>query len=146
VGLFRTRIKDPVRGTAEVVARSVMPRGSRYANCRMSLVIELPGEPKQAVEHHDMKVPCRKWPEEGQSLPVSVERDRPHRIRIEWDEVPDAAEVARRRAEAIASGQAPSGGAGGDRIAELERLARLRDSGALSESEFQAEKARVLGS
>ncbi|MEW6583628.1 MAG: SHOCT domain-containing protein [Actinomycetota bacterium] len=33
-----------------------------------------------------------------------------------------------------------------DRIAQLERLARLRDSGALSDAEFEAEKRRVLGS
>ena len=36
-------------------------------------------------------------------------------------------------------------GAGEDRISQLERLAKLREQGALTESEFQAEKARVLG-
>jgi ABC-type nitrate/sulfonate/bicarbonate transport system substrate-binding protein len=35
---------------------------------------------------------------------------------------------------------------GGDRISQLERLAKLREQGALTESEFQAEKARILGS
>jgi hypothetical protein len=34
---------------------------------------------------------------------------------------------------------------GGDRIAELERLERLRQSGALTEAEFEREKKRVLG-
>ena len=34
---------------------------------------------------------------------------------------------------------------GGDRIAELERLERLRQSGALTQAEFEREKARVLG-
>ena len=34
---------------------------------------------------------------------------------------------------------------GSDRISQLERLARLREQGALTEAEFQAEKARVLG-
>ena len=38
-------------------------------------------------------------------------------------------------------GAAPSG----DRIAALERLERLRQSGALTEAEFEREKARVLG-
>jgi hypothetical protein len=38
-----------------------------------------------------------------------------------------------------------TGGGGGDRISQLERLARLREQGALTEAEFQAEKARVLG-
>jgi hypothetical protein len=37
------------------------------------------------------------------------------------------------------------GSGGDDRISQLERLARLREQGALTESEFQAEKARVLG-
>jgi hypothetical protein len=41
-----------------------------------------------------------------------------------------------------------SGSAGGedDRLAQLERLAKLKDSGALSEEEFEREKARILGS
>jgi Short C-terminal domain len=37
------------------------------------------------------------------------------------------------------------GGDGGDRISQLERLAKLREQGALTDSEFQAEKARILG-
>lgn len=35
--------------------------------------------------------------------------------------------------------------AGGDRVAQLERLAALRSSGALTEEEFEAEKRRLLG-
>ncbi|MBA3300842.1 MAG: SHOCT domain-containing protein [Thermoleophilaceae bacterium] len=42
---------------------------------------------------------------------------------------------------------APPGAAGGgDSIAALERLAKLRDSGALTDAEFQQQKARILGS
>jgi hypothetical protein len=33
-----------------------------------------------------------------------------------------------------------------DRVAQLERLVKLRDSGALTEEEFEREKARILGS
>jgi hypothetical protein len=41
---------------------------------------------------------------------------------------------------------APGGSGGGeDHIAQLERLAKLRDSGALTEQEFEREKARILG-
>jgi len=43
----------------------------------------------------------------------------------------------------------PGTGAGDDdddRIEELERLAKLKDSGALTEEEFDREKARILGS
>jgi hypothetical protein len=34
---------------------------------------------------------------------------------------------------------------GDDRVAALERLAALKASGALTEAEFAAEKARILG-
>jgi hypothetical protein len=57
---------------------------------------------------------------------------------------PDA---ARRVLEALqrAGGAEPAGADdAGDRIARLERLAKLRESGALSETEFEAEKARIL--
>ncbi len=39
----------------------------------------------------------------------------------------------------------PASGVGGDRIGELERLDRLRRSGALTDAEFEREKARLLG-
>jgi hypothetical protein len=44
-------------------------------------------------------------------------------------------------AEAYAATQAPPS----DTIAELERLARLHESGALTDQEFAAAKARALG-
>jgi Short C-terminal domain len=43
-----------------------------------------------------------------------------------------------------AGGQAAAGSAGGQ-IAKLERLQRLRESGALTDTEFEREKARILG-
>jgi hypothetical protein len=45
----------------------------------------------------------------------------------------------------VAAAGAPATG-GDARVGELERLAGLRDSGALTEEEFAAEKARILGS
>ncbi len=36
-------------------------------------------------------------------------------------------------------------GGGDDRVQQLERLAKLKESGALSEQEFEREKARILG-
>jgi hypothetical protein len=38
------------------------------------------------------------------------------------------------------------GGSGGDTVEELERLAKLRDSGAITDAEFQQQKAKILGS
>jgi hypothetical protein len=46
-------------------------------------------------------------------------------------------------------GQMPDAGASGnvvlDRLSQLERLAKLRESGALTDEEFEAEKAKLLG-
>jgi len=33
----------------------------------------------------------------------------------------------------------------GDHLADLERLAKLRDSGALTDAEFEQQKAKILG-
>ncbi|HSD23848.1 MAG TPA: SHOCT domain-containing protein [Solirubrobacterales bacterium] len=41
---------------------------------------------------------------------------------------------------------APAPAPSGDHIAELERLAKLRDSGALTDAEFEQQKAKILGS
>lgn len=40
---------------------------------------------------------------------------------------------------------APVGGGGGDMTAELERLASLRNQGVLTDDEFAAAKAKLLG-
>lgn len=45
-------------------------------------------------------------------------------------------------AQAIGGGQTPQGD---PRLTALQQLAALRDSGALSEAEFEAQKARILG-
>ena len=45
-----------------------------------------------------------------------------------------------------AAGAAQPQAAGGDeRVAQLERLAKLKESGALTDTEFEREKARILG-
>lgn len=41
---------------------------------------------------------------------------------------------------------APAAAGGDDVIAQLEKLGRLRDSGVLTDEEFAAQKARLLGS
>lgn len=47
-------------------------------------------------------------------------------------------------AEAPAAAPAPAAPAQPDKIAQLTQLAALKDSGALTEAEFEAEKAKVL--
>jgi hypothetical protein len=47
---------------------------------------------------------------------------------------------------ATAGGPAAAAAGGDARVGEIERLASLRDSGALTDEEFAAEKARILAS
>ena len=48
-------------------------------------------------------------------------------------------------ASALGGQPTASTGGGDDRVQQLERLAKLKESGALSEQEFEREKARILG-
>lgn len=215
MGLFSRGMKDPVRGSAQVVSSSAPPHNATHANCKMTIVVQAPGVEPFTKKVHELIVSTAKWPYPGETLPVTVDRAKPDRVKIEWDDVATGEEVAAQQAEAMVArlrggegaagdagaegivgqiqqlflgarvvvgnvpgagpaggeiglaeqalgvdldgdgrvGPAPEGAAAaeepdadpGDRIAQLERLARLRDAGALTEDEFVAEKQRVLG-
>ena len=69
-------------------------------------------------------------------------------IAIDWDsaqQAPSRGEVRHVGGSGFAPTPAPAP-SGGDHLAELERLAKLRDSGALTDAEFEQEKAKILGS
>ncbi len=176
-------MKDPVDGTAQVVGSTQPPDNATSSNVNLNLVVQAEGVPATSVELSCI-APAKKWPWPGTTLPVTIDRADPTRVRVRWDDVPEAGDVAQQQAEALAaqlnqgSPQAVAGGAdvsgivdaiqqampgaqvnvGGtgeqgappaaadDHVGQLERLAKLRDSGALSEQEFEREKARILGS
>jgi hypothetical protein len=179
-------MKDPVDGTAQVVGSTQPPDSATSANVNLNLVVQAEGVPATSIEHSCM-APTRKWPFPGATLPVTFDRADPDRLKIRWDEIPEAGAMAKQQADALAAqmnqggdgqlmqaggtdvseivealqqqypgaqievqGQpqaAPSAATGGgdDHVAQLERLAKLRDSGALTEQEFEREKARILG-
>ena len=150
MGLFsKLRMKEPVRGTAQVVSATAHRGDSSWQDIRMTLTVQAEGVPPEAVVHRCI---CRadRWPSPGDVLPVTLDARKPKRLKVEWDEVESARDRAWTMATALAAGAAASppayGGDGGaDRIAQLERLAKLRESGALTDAEFEAEKARILG-
>jgi hypothetical protein len=180
-------MKDPVDGTAQVVGSTQPPDSATSANVNLNLVVQAEGVPATSIEHSCM-APTRKWPFPGATLPVTFDRADPDRLKIRWDEVPEAGAMAKQQADALAAqlnqggddgqvmqaggadvseivealqqqypgaqievqGQpqvAPNAATGGadDHVAQLERLSKLRDSGALTEQEFEREKARILG-
>jgi Short C-terminal domain len=182
------RMKDPVDGTAQVVSSTQAPDHATSANVKLNVVVQAEGMEATSVEFSCI-APTKKWPFPGETLPVTVDRADPTRIKVSWDDVPDSGDVAKQQADALAAqmnqGGAGAGGAqvvgGGDvadlvqqlqqqypgaeiqvegmpmeaagaaasaeqdRVAQLERLAKLKESGALSEQEFEREKARILG-
>lgn len=87
--LRRTRISDPVDGTARVVSASAPPRSGQNAGramCAMNLVVTVPGQPAVAVESAAF-APLAKWPFPGTALPIVADRRDPRRFTIVWEKV-----------------------------------------------------------
>jgi hypothetical protein len=80
------RMKDPVRGIAQVVTCSAPHDGDELQRCRMELVVEAEGVPATPLSCED-DVERSRWPVPGAALPVTVDRADPRRFRVEWDEV-----------------------------------------------------------
>jgi hypothetical protein len=97
MGLF-TRMKDPVEGQFNLVACSVGSGNAVYETCAMDGVVSGPGIVPTSV-HHRCQAPRAKWPEPGQILPVTVDRQSPERLKIRWDQLPKNSEVARQLAD-----------------------------------------------
>jgi hypothetical protein len=138
------RMKDPVRGQAQVVSCSQW-HGGTSANCRMQLVVQAPGVPATAVEL-DCMVHASRWPSPGITLPVTVDRDDPQKLKVEWDEVETSQDSSARAAEAMAAAMRGQGGAGaapfGGTASGGVNVVNL-SGGELSEE--QAQKLRMLG-
>jgi hypothetical protein len=157
--LFNVDIKDGLPGSAVVQSSSVPTEAARSYNVSMWLDVYVEGRQPYRVKHECM-VKAGKHPWPGTTLPVVVDRENPDRIDVQWEklrtvdermaEAPGpaaAAGLAEQLRDALAAAGAAKESSGNvveDRIAKLERLAKLRDSGALSDAEFEAEKARIL--
>ena len=179
------RMKDPVDGTAQVVGSTQPPDSATSGNVNLTLVVQAEGVEATSVKHSCL-APTKKWPFPGETLPVTFDRADPDRLKVRWDDVPEAAEVSKAQADALAAqmnqggagqGQVVAGGdvadivaalqqqypgaqvqvegggaaaapdqGGDDRVAQLERLSKLKESGALTDAEFEKEKARILSS
>jgi len=102
------RMRDPVRGTAQVVACTRHRGNGVMQRCRMQLVVRADDVPAKSVEHSS-PVHRRRWPSPGMTLPVTLDRADPQRLKVQWEEI----ESARDRADAAAEGLAASMGSSG---------------------------------
>jgi hypothetical protein len=150
--LFNVDIKDGLKGSAVVQSSSMPSPEARSYNTTIWLDVTVEGREPYRVKHECM-VKAGKHPWPGQTLPVVVDCENPDRIDIQWEELQTIDERMAAGGPAVggpAAGQPQvidlrgSGNVVGDRIAQLERLSKLRESGVLSDAEFEAEKARIL--
>jgi hypothetical protein len=104
-------MKDPVRGQAQVVSCSGYRGDGTWENCSLQLVVQAEGVPATSTRKSDM-VRADRWPTPGMTLPVTVDRAKPERVTIEWDEVESSRDRGARDADALAAmmrGEAPPG-------------------------------------
>jgi hypothetical protein len=136
-----------IPGQGVILAHGTPERGAQWFNMDIDLEVHVSGRRPYRVNNMYM-VPAGATIGQGVTLPIKVDSNDPSKIAIDWD----AAQRAPARGEVRPVGDsgftpAPASPAGGeDHIAELERLAKLRDSGALTDAEFEQQKAKILGS
>jgi hypothetical protein len=80
------RIRDPISGIAQVVGCDPPPTAALGMPCRVQLVVQGAGIAPFSVDQ-TVDVPEGKWPTQGQSLPVTFDRNHTDRLRIEWDQI-----------------------------------------------------------
>ena len=101
-------MKDPVRGTGEVI--STWPPAEGAGRGRLRLILTAEGIEPTPVDYKSNRH-WNRWPFwTGTHIPVTVDRAKPTRFRIEWGEMPKKTDV--RRSE--------------EQARENERLAQLR--------------------
>jgi hypothetical protein len=137
-------LAEGVAGEGVVVAHGTPARGAQWFNMDIDMEIHVPGRSPYRVNNQYM-VPSGATIGAGVRLPVRVDPDDQAKIAIDWDSAGTAPAHGEVRPAGGAAASAPASDSGGDPVADLERLAKLRDSGALTEAEFEQQKARILG-
>jgi hypothetical protein len=146
---------EGIPGEAVIVAMGVPARGAQMYNLDLDLEVHLGDRAPYRVANQYI-VPASAPIGQGVRLPVRVDPNDQAKIAIDWDSVAPGPAHGEVRpavgahpfspAQGPPDGVASPGADGDDVLAALERLARLRDSGALTDAEFEQQKARILGS
>jgi hypothetical protein len=138
-------LANGITGEGVIVSHGVPARGAQWFNLDIDMEIHVSGRKPYRVNNQYM-VPSGATLGPGVKLPVKVAPDDPAKIAIDWNSAgtaPGRGEV--RVSDGQGGFQAAEGGGSGDKVADLERLAKLRESGALTDAEFEMEKAKILG-
>ncbi len=152
------------RPTARIVSimedRTGLQAGSRITS-EFLLSVNVPGRPRYGVRWKGLEHTRRDY-ELWRDIPVELDAEHPDQVKILWDEMQDSgsalagrlteaagemeAKLARFAIQPQAMPPAPTPApAAGNPLDQIERLAKLHQAGALTDDEFAAEKARILG-
>jgi Short C-terminal domain len=137
-------LSEGLSGEGVIIGHGTPARGAQWFNMDIDMEIHVGGRAPYRVNNQYM-VPAGATIGQGVKLPVKVDSNDPAKVAIDWQSAGKAPARGEIRVSDGAGGFAPSGGSGGDSVAALERLAKLRDSGALTEAEFETQKAKILG-
>ena len=138
-------LANGIRGQGVVVAHGTPERGAQWFNLDIDLEVHVSGRRPYRVNNMYM-VPAGATIGQGVTLPIKVDPNDPSKIAIDWESAqraPSHGEVRPVGDSGFTPAPAPSAG-NEDHIAELERLAKLRDAGALTDAEFEQQKAKLL--
>jgi Short C-terminal domain len=141
-------LAEGMAGEAVIVGMGTPARGAQQYNLDLDLEVHVGGRAPYRVANQYI-VPASAKLGQGVRLPVKVDPNDPAKIAIDWQSAesgPVRGEVRPAGGSGFSPAPTAAGGSasGGDSVAELERLAKLRDSGALTEAEFEQQKARIL--
>ncbi len=146
-------LANGVSGKGVIIGHSPLEAGAQWQNADIDMEIQIPGRDAYQVNNQFM-VPAGATLGAGVELPVKVDSADPGKVAIDWDAAQKAAPRGEVRPAAggtvtpaapAATPTSSSGAGAGDSVEALERLAKLRESGALTDAEFEQQKARILG-
>ena len=141
-------LANGISGQGVIVAHGTPERGAQWFNLDIDMEVHVSGRQPYRVNNQYM-VPAGATLGQGVSLPIKVDPNDPAKIAIDWDSAqsaPQRGEVRPVGGSGFTPAPAPAPSGGGDHVAELERLAKLRDSGALTDAEFEQQKAKIHSS
>jgi hypothetical protein len=106
MGLFgQPKIKDGISAQAVVMSVPAPTEPARSYHLKLTLSVRVPGREPYLLKH-SCWVHETKYPSPGTVLPLTVDRNDPNRLRIEWDQVLTSEEKVRQQHEAMLRGGA----------------------------------------
>jgi hypothetical protein len=97
----QARMKDPVEGVLTVAGITTPDPTATQTNYRLDGVVSAEGLEPTAIVHHGM-TSVSHWPSVGQQLPVTVDRAKPDRIVIHWEQLKTSRQQAVDAAQQLA--------------------------------------------